>query len=322
MNGIGNVFYRIWEGANQGTNEFKPFRIDWWDVPGRDEEWKRQTISNTSETQFRQEFGNEAIGRGNNLISNDILLGLKARSEIETKHGVKIYKQPIEGHSYIMAVDVAQGIGSDYSTFTIIDVSSKPFEVVATFRDNMISPIIFPTIIHRFGVMYNDAYVIVENNDHGVVVCNSLYYDIEYENMYVESIVKANSVGVRMTKKVKRIGCSNLKDLIESKELIVNDINTIRELCTFEASGNSFSSSIGNHDDLVMNLVLFSWFASTNFFQEMTNIDLKNLLYEEKLKSIEDELTPVGFFNDVDKPKYERDSEGNLWEEHRTTTLF
>lgn len=321
MNGIGNVFYRIWEGANQGANEFKPFRIDWWDVPGRDEEWKRQTIANTSLTQFRQEFGNEAIGRGNNLISNDSLLGLQVVNEIKNENNVRIYEEPKEGHNYIMTVDVAQGRGSDYSTFTIIDTTSKPFEVVAIFQDNMISPILFPSIIHRYAMMYNEAYILVENNDSGVIVCNALYYDIEYDNMFVESVVKSGSIGVRMTKKVKRIGCSNLKDLIESKELLIKDHYMIRELCTFESVGTSFAAASGNHDDLVMNLVLFSWFASTNLFNEMTNIDLKTLLYEEKLKSIEEEMTPVGFFNESDN-SYEVDKEGNVWTEVKRTKLF
>jgi hypothetical protein len=186
----------------------------------------------------------------------------------------------------------------------------------------MISPLLFPSIIHRFGVMYNEAYLIVENNDHGMVVCNALYYDIEYENMYLESVVKSNSIGVRMTKKVKRIGCSNFKDLVENKEIILNDLELIKEMCTFESIGNSFSASSGNHDDLMMNMILFSWFVSTNLFNEMTNIDIKNLLYEEKLKAIEDEMTPVGFFNDVDKPKYDIDSEGNAWAEVRVTNIF
>ena len=56
-NGVGNVYHKLWEGATNGTNEFKPFRVDWWDVPGRDEKWKEETVSNTSELQFEQEFG-------------------------------------------------------------------------------------------------------------------------------------------------------------------------------------------------------------------------------------------------------------------------
>jgi hypothetical protein len=313
LNGIGNTFYRIWEAANQNRNEFKPFTINWWDVPGRDEAWKRQTIANTSEAQFRQEFENQALGRGNNLIDDNVLLSLKSVKEIATEADVMIHARPIEGHEYIMCVDVAQGRGQDYSTFTIVDITTRPFEVVAVYRNNNISPILLPSILHRNAKVYNDAFIIVENNDQGAVVCNGLYYDIEYENVYVDSTVKADAIGVRMDKKVKRIGCSNLKDLIEQRKLNSNNYYIITELSTFEAQGNSYAAAPGNHDDLVMNLVLFAWFVSTNLFNDMTDIDFKELLYNERLKAIEEDLAPVGIMTGYERPKYEIDGEGNIW---------
>ena len=113
-----------------------------------------------------------------------------------------------------MVVDVAKGRGQDYSTFNIIDITARPFKQVCVYRDNMISPLLFPDIIHKYAKSYNEAYVIIESNDQGAVVCNGLYYDWEYENMFVESTLKANALGATMTRKVKRIGCSNIKDLI------------------------------------------------------------------------------------------------------------
>ena len=295
-NGIGNIFHKIWEGATQETNEFKPFKVDWWDVPGRDEKWKKETISNTSELQFEQEFGNSFHGTGNTLVSADALLKLKAKEPAFIQnHNIKVYEEPKENHNYAMMVDVAKGRGQDYSTFNIIDVTKTPFNQVATFRDNLISPLLLPDIIYKYAKKYNEAYVLIENNDHGVVVCNGLYYDLEYENIYVESAVKANSIGVTMTKRVKRIGCSTLKDLIEQNKINIHDRDTIIELSTFVAKGNSYQADGNNHDDLVMNLVLFSWFTSSDIFGDMTNIDMKNMLYHEKLKAIEDELLPFGF---------------------------
>lgn len=317
-NGVGNIFHRIWEGAIQKTNEYKPLRVDWGDVPGRDEKWKEETIANTSELQFEQEFGNSFIGTGTTLISSDTLLSLRSENPIYTQGGVRVYQKPIENHNYVMTVDVAKGRNKDYSTFTIIDISVQPFLCVAIYRDNTVSPLLFPDVIYKYAKTYNDAYLIVESNDAGQVVCNALYYDLEYEHMFVESAVKAGAIGATMTKRVKRIGCSNLKDLIEEKRLKVIDIDVIAELSTFEVQHNSYGASDGNHDDLVMNLVLFGWFSSTDIFSEFGNIDLKNLLYAEKLKVIEDELTPVGIMGDLENnevSRYEVGVDGNLWVE-------
>ena len=315
-NGIGNVYHKLWEGAVTGTNEFKPFRVDWWDVPGRDEKWKEQTIANTSQIQFDQEFGNTFQGRGNSLISAECLLAQKAQEPIYVQENVYVYERPIEGHNYIMCVDVAKGRGQDYSTFNIIDTSTNPFRQVAVFRDNNLSALLFPDIIYKYAMTYNEAYVIVESNDQGSVVCNGLYYDLEYENLFVESTVKAGAIGATMTKRVKRIGCSTFKDFVEQKKLSIVDANTIMEMSTFEARGNSFQASGSNHDDLVMNLVMFAWFATTDIFAGLTDIDMKNMLYQEQLQAIQDDLIPFGFIRDntnADEPEVEVDSTGQQW---------
>ena len=313
-NGVGNVYHKIWEGAVQETSDYRPFRVDWWDVPGRDEEWRRQTIANTSEIQFQQEFGNTFHGTGNTLIAPEVLLKLQAREPIARHGNLRMYKEPEELHEYMMFVDVAKGRGQDYSVFNIIDMSVRPFEQVAVYQDNTISPLLLPDIIYKFANMYNKAYIVVENNDQGSVVCNGLYYDLEYENVFLESAVKANSIGVTMTRKVKRIGCSNIKDLIEQGKLTINDSETIIELSTFEAKGNSFEASNGNNDDIVMSLVLFGWFSTNAFFAELTDIDLKSLLYSERIRAMEEEIVPVGFFDDGREDKFEKDASGLVWE--------
>lgn len=314
-NGVGNLYHKLWEGAVQGTNEFTPIRVDWWDVPGRDEEWKRQTIANTSDLQFRQEFSNQFIGTGNTLIEPDTLLGLKALPPVHEQDQVKVYKKTEEGHSYLMFVDVSKGRGQDYSTFNIIDVSVQPFEQVAVYRNNNISPLLFPDVIYKYAVAYNNAYVIIENNDTGQVVCNALYYDIEYEFVFVESTIKTGGIGVTTTKKIKRIGCSNIKDIIERGQLVVVDKDTIIELSTFEAKGQSYEATPGNHDDLVMNLVLFGWFVTDPMFAEFTSDDLKRLMYEQQIKEIEDDVIPFGFVDDGQGPEIVVESDGTEWHE-------
>ncbi len=221
-----------------------------------------------------------------------------------------------------MCVDVAKGRGRDYSTFNIIDTSVKPFKQVAIYRNNMISPLLFPDIIYKYAMTYNEAYVIIESNDQGAVVANGLYYDLEYEQTHVESMVKAGSIGVTMNKKVKRIGCSNMKDLIEQSKLEIVDSETILEMSTFVARGSSFEASDNNHDDLVMNLVMFGWFITTPFFGEMSDIDIKGMLYEEQLKAIEQDMLPFGFMDDGKEEEVEVDSTGQRWIVDSNTGLF
>ena len=326
-NGVGNVFHKLWEGAVTETNEYKAFRVDWWDVPGRDDEWKATTIANTSELQFEQEFGNTFHGRGNTLIAANHLLAQKALDPIYFMENVSIYKEPIQGHTYVMTVDVAKGRGQDYSTFTIIDITTDTFEQVGTFRDNNISPMLLPDLIYKWANSYNEAYIIVESNDQGVVVCNGLYYDLEYENMFVESVVKKNSIGATMTRRVKRIGCSSIKDLIEQRKLTIHDANTIIEMTTFVAKGSSYQAVAPNHDDLMMNLVLFAWFTTTDIFSSISDIDMKNMLYKEQLQAIQDDMIPFGFIEGTrgsDNPKTFKDEDGTVWfeEETRSTGLF
>jgi hypothetical protein len=299
-NGIGNIYHKIWEGAVQGTNEFKSFRVDWWDVPGRDEEWKRQTIANTSQLQFDQEFGNTFFGTGDTLIDPETLMSLRAKAPIRTleSRNLKVYKEPEKDHQYIMTVDVSKGRGQDYSTFTIVDVTTNPFEQVACYRNNKIPPLLFPNVIFKYANAYNKAYVVVEANDQGGVVCNGLYHELEYEEFHVTSSVKSNGLGIEMTRKVKRLGCSSIKDIIENNKLTIHDEDTILEISTFEAKGTSFQASNGNHDDLMMNLVMFGYFASSEMFADMTDINLKQMMYDQKIQEIDNDLPPFGFIDD------------------------
>ena len=315
-NGIGNVFHKIWEGAAQGINEFKPFRVDWWDVPGRDENWKNQTIANTSQLQFDQEFGNTFFGTGDTLINAETLLKLRAKNPLRYLEGgdLKIYEETQKEHEYVMLVDVSKGRGQDYSTFNVIDISSRPFKQVAVYRNNLISPLLFPNIIYKWANSYNKAYVVIESNDQGSLVTNGLYHDLEYENMHVESAIKANALGIEMTRKVKRLGCSSFKDILENNKLEVCDDDTILEISTFVAKGVSYEASPGNHDDLVMNFILLGYFMSTQYFNDMTDINLKEIMFKQKMKEIEDDLPPFGYIDDgLPAHPTEEEIEGRQW---------
>ena len=299
-NGIGNQFHKLWEGAVQGVNEYKSFRVDWWDVPGRDDEWKKTTISNTSQLQFDQEFGNTFFGTGDTLINAETLMSFRAMppKKIVEGNSVYIYGEPEIDHQYVMTVDVSKGRGQDYSTFNVIDISTRPFKQVAVYRNNNISPLLFPNVIYKYAKVYNDAWVVVESNDQGGIVCNGLYHELEYENLFIESTVKANRLGIEMNRKVKRLGCSGIKDILEEQKLDIVDENTILECSTFVAKGQSYEASDGNHDDLMMNLVMFGYFATGNYFQELTDVNLKDMMFKQRMQEIENDVLPFGFIDD------------------------
>jgi len=312
-NGVGNMFHKIYESAVHGNSEYKSFLINWFDVPGRDEEWKKMTIANTSEAQFEQEYGNSFLGTGNTLINADTLLGLRAIDPDWRKDNVSVYERPIAGHTYITTVDVSQGRGIDYSTFSIFDVTSKPFKQVCTFRDNMISPMLFPDLINKYCRPYNDSLVIIENNAEGSMVATQLHYDIEYPNVFVQGMTKSTDIGITMSRKIKRVGCSTLKELMEENRLSIVDRPTITEMMTFVNKNNSFEADRGYHDDMVMNCVLFAWFVTTDFFTNLTDTAVKDLLYAEQQKMIEDDMLPAGIFGQQQDDGSFVDKDGDRW---------
>ena len=312
-NGVGNMFHKIYESAIHDQSEYKPFTINWYDVPGRDEEWKNQTIANTSEAQFEQEYGNSFLGTGNTLVNSNTLLGLKALEADWTKDEVRVYERPKEGREYICTVDVSKGRGLDYSTFSIFDVTESPFRQVCTYRDNSVSPMLYPDLLNKYCRPYNDALIIIENNAEGGMVATQLHYDIEYPNVFVQGMTKADDIGVTMSRRIKRIGCSTMKELLEENRLIVVDRHTITELMTFVNKGSSFEADKGYHDDMVMNLVLFSWFITTDYFTSLTDKQVKDLLYSEQQKLIEDDILPVGVFGHDHKEETFVDKEGDRW---------
>ena len=325
-NGIGNTFHKLWEGACQNVNEFVPFTVNWNDVPGRDEKWKEMTIANTSALQFDQEFGNTFFGTGDTFINGETLMGFRAKNprKVRENGDLLIYREPTKDHQYIMTVDVCKGRGQDYSTFNVIDISTRPFKQVAVYRNNTISPVLFPNIIYKYAKFYNDCYVVIESNDQGSVVCNGLYQELEYENIHMESAVKADRIGIEMTRKVKRIGCSSIKDILEHRKLQIYDEQTILEISTFTARGQSYEASDGNHDDLMMNLVLFGYFVSGTYFRDLTDIDLKKIMFEDRMKEIDEDVPPVGFIDDGTQfeQELERKEQAERWFEQHNDQII
>ena len=321
-----NHFYRYWHDAERGKNEYIPTDVHWSEVPGRDDVWKEQTIANTSEQQFKVEFECEFLGSINTLIAPSILRNMVYDTPITRNAGLDIYEKPEKEHNYIITVDVARGLGNDYSAFIVFDTTQFPYKVVAKYRNNEIKPMLFPNVILDVAKGYNNAYVLVEVNDIGDQVASILQFDLEYENLLMASMRgrngqivgqgfsgKKTQLGVRTTAAVKKLGCSNLKTLIEDHKLLTCDYEIISELTTFAQKHNSFEAEEGCNDDLAMCLVIFAWLVQQEYFKEMTDNDIRKRLYEEQKNQIEQDMAPFGFINTGLEDTTFVDNEGDVW---------
>ena len=322
-----NHFYRLWHDAERGKNEYTPTDVHWSEVPGRDSKWKEQTIANTSESQFKIEFECEFLGSVDTLIAPSKLKTLVYDSPVQKNAGLDIYEIPQKNHDYAMTVDVARGVGSDYSAFVVADITEFPHKIVAKYRNNEIKPMLFPSVIEEVGKNYNDAFVLCEVNDVGDQVASILQYDLEYQNLLMCSMRgragqvvgqgfsgKKTQLGVKMSKTVKKVGALNLKTLIESDKLLSCDYDIMSELTTFIQKSNSFEAEEGCNDDLAMCLVIYAWLVAQDYFKELTDQDVRKRLYEEQKNQIEQDMAPFGFMSDgIDDEGSFVDNDGDRW---------
>ena len=306
-----NHFYRMWHDAERKQNEYVPTSVHWSEVPGRDEKWREQTIANTSEQQFKVEFECEFLGSVDTLINPAKLRALVYENALQSSNGLDVYVEPQKDHEYMCTVDVARGMDNDYSAFVIVDITSYPHQVVAKYRNNSIKPMLFPSIIHDTIRGYNNAWVLCEVNDIGDQVASILNYDLEYPNLLQCSMRgragqivgqgfsgKKTQLGVKMSKAVKALGCSNLKTMIETDKVIFKDYDIISELTTFIQKRTSFEAEEGCNDDLAMCLVIYAWMVDQDYFKELTDQDVRKRLYEDQKDQIEQDMAPFGFISD------------------------
>jgi len=321
-----NHFYKIWHDAERSKNEYIPTDVHWSEVPGRDAKWKEQTIANTSEQQFKVEFECEFLGSVDTLISPSKLRTMVYDNPILRNAGLDVYEERNEEHDYIITVDVARGVGNDYSAFVVTDITQFPHKVVAKYRNNEIKPMLFPSIIYEVAKNYNNAYILCEVNDIGDQVASILNYDLEYQNVLMCSMRgragqivgqgfsgKKTQLGVKMSKTVKKVGCLNLKTLIEEGKLLFSDYEIISELTTFIQKGNSFEAEDGCNDDLAMCLVIYAWLVAQDYFKELTDQDIRKRLYEEQKNQIEQDMSPFGFIVNGTENDSFVDDNGDRW---------
>jgi len=329
-----NLFYKYWVDAKNKRNKYKPFEAHWSEVPGRDKAWEKETRANIGDEKFEQEFNTEFLGSTNTLISASKLNELVYVEPVKTyktqgDNIVKIYDTPKPNRAYIISVDSGEGTGLDYSAFTVIDVTDTPYNIVSTFKSSDVSPLIFPDIIVNIAKIYNNSHLLIESNGIGTQVINTIYNDLEYEYVFATSsrgrggqtisagFNKSSKLGIKMSGAVKKIGCSNLKSMIETDGIMINDYNIIEEFSTFVANKkNTYEAESGHHDDLVMTMVLFGWLTKQQYFKDITSIDIRKKLYGNRLKDIEEQIMPptIQFQQPTEFNESFLDSEGVRWE--------
>jgi hypothetical protein len=322
-----NLFYKLWVDAENKRNSYNIIDVHWSQVPGRDEKWRTETIANTSEEQFRREFDCEFLGSANTLIAPAKIKSMAFHNPIQSNAGLDMYEKPNDGGTYVVVADVARGTNNDYSAFIVFDVTTVPYKIVAKYRNNEIKPLLFPNIIYDVSKAYNEAYILIEVNDIGEQVATALQFDLEYDNLIMASMRgRAGQVvgggfsggkaqlGVRTTKAVKRLGCSNLKQIVETDKLIINDYDLINEFSTFILKGQSFEAEEGHTDDLAMCCVLFSWLVEQTYFKELTDDDIRARMFLEQQHQLEQDMAPFGFVDDgLDDGPTMIDEYGTRW---------
>lgn len=320
-----NHFWKFWNDAESDRNGFVNLFIPYWEIPGRDEKWASEQRRLLGELKFNQEVLCNFLGSSLTLIASDAIAQMSASPIMYQKDGLDIYENVEKDHAYCIVADTAKGVGGDYSAFVILDITQMPYKMVGKYRNNQISPLLYPSVIYRVGKEYNEAYVLIEINS-SEQVAEILYGEYEYENIISVNRTTQGQVvnggfgggktqlGVMTDKKVKRIGCSNFKSMVEEKKLIINDADTISEISTFIQKKSSYSADEGYHDDLVMPLVLFSWLTTNSYFKDLTNINIRKELYDARIKMIEEEVTPFGFINNGEDENQMIDVNGQVWQ--------
>ena len=303
-----NMFYKMWVDAEEKRSSYIPIEVHWSEVPGRDAAWKEETIRNTSASQFNTEFECEFLGSIDTLISPAKLRTLTYHPPIKSNAGLDVYENPKEGKTYMITVDVARGTQKDYSAFIVFDISQIPYRVVGKYKDNEIKPLLFPQVIYNAARAYNQAFILVEVNDIGEQVANTLQFDLEYDNLVMATMRGRSGqvmgggfsggkaqLGVRTTKATKKVGCSNLKQLIEDNKLYIPDLDCIGELSTFIIKGSSFQADDGQNDDLVACMFIFAWATDQTYFKELTDMDIRQTMMREQQDALEQDMAPFGF---------------------------
>lgn len=293
-----NHFYHMWTNGENGKSLFKNFRVEWWEVPGRDEAWKQEMLATLpgGEIEFAQEYACEFLGSSDTLINISSLKMLRY-SEVYVRDiftfGFKRYEEVRECHQYIMTVDPAKD-GLDKFAVHVFDVSKFPFIQVASANLN-VNYLKMPGVLYEIGTYYNNAFIIIENNEGaGQSVVDKLYDNYEYENLYRDP--NKEYYGFRTTSTTRNQILSNLKIFLENNKIYLNDKDTIDQLFVFINRGGKYQADKGYHDDLVMALaILFAPFLHKNMYSDYQSFIASLEGEKEEIENLN--ISTFGFFD-------------------------
>jgi hypothetical protein len=302
-----NHFYKFWNDSELKKNVFVHYEISYMDVPTYAEPgFKEQTIQEIGLQKWTQEYECQFLGSSGTLISSYHLqntLVMQEPAEIRFDDKFRIFEMPVthkddpkKNHQYILMCDFGEGVGLDYNTIQVMDITAgPPWKEVAVYEDNEIAPSEMPYVIERIGKFYNTGLVIGETNNIGIGILDDLNYDLEYENIFYGD---NDHFGIKMTKASKKTGNHRLKSNVEDGNLLVQDEGTISQFSTYVKVRDSYQAEEEtDHDDLVTPLVLFSFFMANRIWTENW-LDQNRLKDDAKISKIEEDLLPAGYVDD------------------------
>jgi len=280
-----NHFYRIWKKALEGKddptgqrgNNFYPIKINWYEVPGRDQNFKKTIIRDFGIVKWNSEFAAKFVGSISTLIDSDILEDIQTLDPIATKWSgmLLVYELPQPNATYVIGVDVATGIKKDYSVIQVLKINSAHnIEEVAIYRNNEITPRDFAQIVIAISDYYNHSHIMVESNGAGDTLCDIIWYTYECDRLIN---CDAKGLGIRSTKKSKLLANVLLKDYMEKEWIKLKDARTVYELSRYEEiTPDVFSCPAGENDDCVTSLLWGLYFVKTDAYEGRVEDDAGN----------------------------------------------
>ncbi len=330
-----NHYYKMWRDAEEGRSRFNPVEVNWFDVPGYDEEFKDDTIANMGIRKWTQEFLCQFLASSNSIIDSKNMEEMEFANPLRHERvplygqirklkeqfvkSVAVYEKPKKGHEYVIGVDpakITEDSSGDSLAMQIMDITRLPFKQVATVVINDgIHYLEVPAFLAKCGYYYNEAWIFIENNDQvGLSIADSLNIDWEYENVFSE---KSGVFGFRTTAKSKKMSCLAIKMLIETNKLKIRDTTTISQLSTYIKKGNSYEAEMGYADDAVSALIGSMYFlqdrmgwehkinlvSKVGYKQSLADIDPRLIREKQKVDDrkelSEEEPMPFGFANET-----------------------
>ena len=353
-----NLFYDIYQGAVEQRNNYFPIRVDWWQVPGRDEEWRKREVANLgSEELFNQEYGNQFLASSRLLFDSHTLMLMKRTSQEficketdpfldypDLNNNLKWLPSFDPGDtqnnesSFVLAVDVGDGVGRDFSVINIFqlipqsivgvrktrdfidETSFFRLNQIGLFRSNVnsveeMSKVLEILVFDLFN--FDKCKIVLEINFKGNIVFEKLSKNREFYPeifLYTKQSIANDSLklGVKIQKDNRETYCRELRTLVRDKKIVLNEVKTFAELSSFGINSVGRYESQLAHDDVAMTCVnLVALFESIDYYEMVEEIyDKSSEIYKSAVEKrmgqgdkIEDDfLAAVKMIREFEEP--------------------